>query len=180
MFIDGESKRPRSIRLGGEKQSSSAATSPTPFRFWPELPLVFIDGGVWTTSRWIHLNPGDGTRSSSGRNDLLPLGQHMWEHGDGLPVLGRSGVAILLTALDGEGWRGGSLKAREGASTTATRRRGTARRYSDGRRDGTATTRRRGTAWRYGDGRRDGTTATRRRGTARRLCAGKVICHRFG
>ena len=31
----------------------------------------------------------------SGRNDLLPLG-HKWEHGHGLPVLGRSGVAILL------------------------------------------------------------------------------------
>ena len=61
-----------------------------------------------------------------GRNDLLPLG-HKWEHGHGLPVLGRSGVAILLTALDGEGWRDGSSKAREGASTardgaTATRR----------------------------------------------------------
>ena len=148
VFIDGESKNPRSIHLGGKKHSSSAATSPAPFRFWPELPLVFIDG-------------------QSGRNDLLPLG-HKWEHGHGLPVLGRSGVAILLTALDGEGWRGGSLKAREGASTTATRRRGTARRYSDGRRDGTTATRRRGTARRYSDGQRDGTTATRRRGTARR------------
>ncbi len=95
VFIDGELKRPRSIRLGGKKQSSSAATSPAPFRFWPELPLVFIDGGLWTTSRWIHLTPGDGTRSRSGRNDLLPLG-HKWEHGHGLPVLGRSGVAILL------------------------------------------------------------------------------------
>ena len=31
----------------------------------------------------------------SGRNDLLPLG-HKWKHGHGLPVLGRSGVAILL------------------------------------------------------------------------------------
>ena len=63
VFIDGESKMPRSIRLGDKKQSSSAATSPAPFRFWPELPLVFIDGGVWTTSRWICLTPGDGTRS---------------------------------------------------------------------------------------------------------------------
>jgi hypothetical protein len=32
-------------------------------------------------------------------------------------VLGRSGVAILLTALDGEGRRDDSSKAREGAST---------------------------------------------------------------
>ena len=90
----------------------------------------------------------------------------------------------------------GLATARDGA--TAPRRRGKARRYSDGQRDGTtATRRRRGTARRYSNGQRDGTTATRRRGTARastardgatatrrrgtalRLCAGKVICHRF-
>ena len=56
-----------------------------------------------------------------------------------------------------EGRRDGSSKAREGASTArdsapATRRRGTARRYGDGRRDGTKATRRQGTARRYGYG----------------------------
>jgi hypothetical protein len=61
---------------------------------------VFIGEGVWTSSRWIRLTPGDGTRSWSGRNDLLPLG-HKWEHGHGLPVLGRSGVAILLLCWGG-------------------------------------------------------------------------------
>ena len=34
------------------------------------------------------------------RNDLLPPG-HKWEHGHGLLVLGRSGVAILLLCLCG-------------------------------------------------------------------------------
>jgi len=63
-----------------------------------------------------------------------------------LGQLGRSSVAILVTALDGEGQREGFSKAREGASTA---------------RDGAMATRRRGTAQRYGDGRRDGTTATR-------------------
>jgi hypothetical protein len=61
-------------------------------------------------------------------------------------VLGRSGVAILLTALDGEGRRNDSSKVREGASTardgaTATQRRETARRYGNGRRNGYTTVR---------------------------------------
>ena len=81
VFIDGKLKR----------QEAELISSHLP----SELPLVFIDGGLSTTSRWIRLTPGDGTRSRSGRNDLLPLG-HKWEHGHGLPVLGRSGVAILL------------------------------------------------------------------------------------
>jgi len=111
-------------------------------------------------------------------------------------VLGRSGVAILVTALGGEGRREGSSKAREGASTArdgaaATRRRGTSRRYGDGVRwrllEGKG--RRGATVMGCGGGSskaregtsaaRDGATATRRRGTTRHLCAGKVICQLF-
>jgi hypothetical protein len=94
VFIDGESKRPCLIRLGGKKQSSSAATS---------------------------------------------------------PVLGRSGVAILLTALDGKGWRDGASKVREGASTA---------RDGEGRHDGYTTAMDGATARRLHDGQgRRGATA---------------------
>jgi len=95
-------------------------------------------------------------------------------------VLGRSGVAILQMALDGEGWRDDSSKAREGASmardgATATRRRGTARRYGDKRRAG-YTTVRDGTALRRWGAvvapRRRG-KARARQGTARRLHDGE-------
>ena len=61
------------------------------------------------------------------------------------PVLGRSGVAILLTALDGKGWRDGYTTARDGAAL---------RRWTAQRHDGYTTAR--DGAREHGKGWRDG------------------------
>ena len=105
--------------------------------------------------------------------DWAEMISYRWDiSGHGLPVLGRSGFAILLMALDGEGRRDSSLKARDGASTArngaaATRRRGTVQCYGNGWHDGTKATRRQGTV-------EHSTRA--RQGTARRLHDGKGRC----
>ena len=48
--------------------------------------------------------------------DWAEMISYRWDiSGHGLPVLGRSGVAILLTALDGKGRSDGASTTRDGA-----------------------------------------------------------------
>jgi len=79
----------------------------------------------------------------------------------------------------GKGRHDGYMMARDGAAL----RRWMARRLHDGKgRHGATAMGCGGGSSKAKEGASaamDSTTATRRRGTARRLCAGKVICHRF-
>ena len=125
---------------------------------------------AWTARAWEIwcCHPRDSTRRGGTARRLLE-GEGRREHGKGRRgsyTTARDGAALRRwMALRHEGYmmaRDGRAQhvstARDGAA--ASRRRGTARRYGDGRRVGTKATRRQGTA-KHGKGRRDGYTMVR-------------------